>query len=110
MGGYRKGIKIAELDESWHNVAVRDARLRDADAPAEGWPLIVFSHGSGGMRNGYVFLTEMLASHGYIVMAADHGPPPQNSSSSLQCCSSACGHFCRCIWRLTLLGCLPAVS
>ena len=79
MGGYRKGIKISELDETWHNVAVRDARLRDADAPAAGWPLIVFSHGSGGMRNGYVFLTEMLASHGYIVMAADHGPAPQNS-------------------------------
>jgi predicted dienelactone hydrolase len=34
--------------------------------------MVVFSHGSGGTRVGYVFFTEFLASHGFIVVAADH--------------------------------------
>ncbi|HEV8146965.1 MAG TPA: dienelactone hydrolase family protein [Bryobacteraceae bacterium] len=67
LGGYRKGITIAELDRTYKNVALRDAPVRDGK-----WPVIVFSHGSGGTRVGYVFLTEFLASHGYIVIAADH--------------------------------------
>lgn len=76
LGGYREGITIAGLDVSWKNVAHRDAPVRELASEGaraeDGWPLIVFSHGSGGMRNGYVYLVEMLASHGYIVMAADH--------------------------------------
>ncbi len=35
-------------------------------------PLIVFSHGSGGIRYQSYFLTEFLASHGFIVAAPDH--------------------------------------
>ena len=67
LGGYRKGLTIAELDGTFKNAAVRDAQVRDGK-----WPLIVFSHGSGGTRVGYVYFTEFMASHGYIVMAADH--------------------------------------
>jgi dienelactone hydrolase len=67
LGGYRKGLTIAELDRTYKNVAVRDAEVRDGK-----WPLIVFSHGSGGTRVGYVFFTEFMASHGFIVVAADH--------------------------------------
>jgi predicted dienelactone hydrolase len=47
--------------------AVRDA------APAAGRvPLVVFSHGYGGHRRQSTFLCTHLASHGYVVAAADH--------------------------------------
>lgn len=36
------------------------------------FPLIVFSHGAGGVRFQSVFLTEVLAKHGYIVISPDH--------------------------------------
>lgn len=45
-----------------------------ADVPvAEGpFPLVVYSHGNGGLRYVSAFLTEHLASHGFVVMAPDH--------------------------------------
>jgi dienelactone hydrolase len=47
--------------------AVRNA------APAGGaFPLVVFSHGYGGHRRQSTFLCTHLASHGYVVAAADH--------------------------------------
>jgi len=67
LSGYQKGLTIAELDRTYQNIGVRDAQVRDGK-----WPLVVFSHGSGGTRVGYVFFTEFLASHGFIVVAADH--------------------------------------
>lgn len=36
------------------------------------FPLVVFSHGSGGIRFQSTFLTEILASRGYVVVAPDH--------------------------------------
>lgn len=36
------------------------------------FPLVVFSHGSGGIRFQSIFLTEVLASHGFVVAAPDH--------------------------------------
>ncbi|HJZ88444.1 MAG TPA: alpha/beta hydrolase [Polyangia bacterium] len=46
---------------------------RDAE-PAAGapWPLVLFSHGFGGIRFQSFFLTEHLASHGFVVAAPDH--------------------------------------
>ncbi len=35
-------------------------------------PLVVFSHGNGGLAEQSFFLTEFLASHGFIVVAPDH--------------------------------------
>lgn len=35
-------------------------------------PVVLFSHGSGASRLTYWFMTEMLASHGFIVIAPDH--------------------------------------
>ena len=67
LNTYRKGLNVAELDKVYKNVAVRDVQVRDGK-----WPLLVFSHGSGGTRVGYVFFTEFMASHGFVVMAADH--------------------------------------
>lgn len=49
-------------------VAVRDVPIAD-DGP---FPLIAFSHGSGGIRFQNTFQTEHLASHGYVVIAPDH--------------------------------------
>lgn len=46
-----------------------DAVSIAADGP---FPLVAFSHGSGGVRYQSSFLTEFLASHGYIVAAPDH--------------------------------------
>ena len=36
------------------------------------FPLVVFSHGSGGVAEQSAFLTERLATHGYVVAAPDH--------------------------------------
>lgn len=73
IGGYRSGLTIAELDSSWPNEAVRDARVRDpnlsTDAP---WPVVIFSHGSGAFRGSYIYFTEFLASQGFVVVACDH--------------------------------------
>ncbi|MCB0965614.1 MAG: dienelactone hydrolase family protein [Ilumatobacter sp.] len=40
-----------------------------ADGP---FPLVVYSHGSGGLRYIHSAYTEALASHGYVVAAPDH--------------------------------------
>lgn len=47
--------------------------VKDADIAEDGpFPLIVFSHGNGGIGAQSFFLTEYLASHGYIVVCPDH--------------------------------------
>lgn len=58
---------IAEVDKRFKNSSVRDARIRDGR-----FPLIVFSHGNGGIRAQNTFWCDYLASHGYIIMSADH--------------------------------------
>jgi dienelactone hydrolase len=45
---------------------------RDAAARPGAYPLIVFSHYSGGHRLSATFLCTHLASHGYVVAALDH--------------------------------------
>jgi predicted dienelactone hydrolase len=55
------------LDTQWKQMAVRDA------APLPGtYPLIIFSHHSGGHRRSATFLCTHLSSHGYVVAALDH--------------------------------------
>lgn len=49
--------------------AVRDAPLRVPEAP---YPVVVFSHGFGGMRIQSIDYAVHLASRGYVVAAADH--------------------------------------
>jgi dienelactone hydrolase len=46
--------------------------VRDAAAQPGSYPLIVFSHYSGGHRRASTFLCTHLASHGYVVTALDH--------------------------------------
>ena len=49
--------------------AVRDAPHDARGAPH---PVVLFSHGNGGLRTQSVYLTEYLASHGFVVAAPDH--------------------------------------
>jgi predicted dienelactone hydrolase len=44
-----------------------------ADLATDGpFPLVVYSHGSGGLRYIASYYTEAIASHGYVVVAPDH--------------------------------------
>ncbi|MBS2020780.1 MAG: hypothetical protein JST92_00095, partial [Deltaproteobacteria bacterium] len=52
-----------------HTSAVRDAEPSHRHGP---YPLVVFSHGQGGMRWQSTYYTVKLASHGYIVVSPDH--------------------------------------
>lgn len=49
--------------------AYRDAEPLRKEGP---YPVILFSHGSGGIRFQSVFQTPHLASHGYVVVSVDH--------------------------------------
>ncbi len=60
-------ISIEEVDKRFQMMAVRDAPKRKGR-----FPLVLFSHGNGGIRMQSIFLTEHLASHGYVVVACDH--------------------------------------
>jgi predicted dienelactone hydrolase len=46
--------------------------LADPQAARGAFPLVVFSHGNGGVRFQSWFLMEALASHGFVVAAPDH--------------------------------------
>lgn len=48
--------------------------LRDARADLSGgpYPLLILSHGYTGSRLGYTYLTEHLASKGYVIVSIDH--------------------------------------
>lgn len=60
--------------EIWYPAAGADpsAELRDAEPAAGAFPLVLFSHHSGGNRRSATYLTTHLASHGYVVAALDH--------------------------------------
>ncbi|MDP2304607.1 MAG: hypothetical protein Q8P18_01100 [Pseudomonadota bacterium] len=49
--------------------AAREDGVPDCSAPR---PVLVFSHGNGGVRYQSIFLTEHLATHGWVVVAPDH--------------------------------------
>src|SRR5215813_923894 len=55
------------IDKLFTDEAVRNAPVHDGR-----FPLVVFSHGNGGTRHQNTFWCDYLASHGYIVVSADH--------------------------------------
>jgi predicted dienelactone hydrolase len=67
-------LVVRQVDVTWH-----DAK-RDRDVPAriylpEGtglFPVIVFSHGLGGTREGYGYLGKHWASYGYVCVHVQH--------------------------------------
>lgn len=70
--------------------AARDASDASPGAtiePASGlFPLVIFSHGSGGQPNFYAYFTEHLASWGFVVAAPPH---PGNTSADCFPCTGA---------------------
>ena len=78
-----------DLVGSLSYTAIEDAPLVRGPEP---YPVIVFSHGNGGIAYQSVFLTEHLASHGYVVISADH---PGNTLFDYKPTSFATGIFTR---------------
>jgi predicted dienelactone hydrolase len=64
--GLTPGVNLVELDSPMGVV-------EDAPGDPRGpFPVVLFSHGNGGVRQQSFFMTEWLASHGFIVAAPDH--------------------------------------
>lgn len=68
-------LSVATIEYDWHD----DARNRDVPVkiyhPATNtapWPIILFSHGLGGSREGYEYLGRHWASHGYVSVHPTH--------------------------------------
>lgn len=71
MVAYQVGLPVWLIDhvKKISSNALLDApRLQQLKSP----PLILFSHGLGGMKNQNSIQAEELASHGYMVVAVDH--------------------------------------
>lgn len=70
---------VGTLEQTWHDASRnRDVPVKiyfpkstNADVP-EKFPVIIFSHGLGGSREGYAYLGEHWASCGYIVVYPQH--------------------------------------
>jgi dienelactone hydrolase len=61
------GVTPQQLSATYTMSSHRDAPIR-----AGKFPLIVFSHGNGGMRHQNTFWCDYLASHGFVIVSADH--------------------------------------
>lgn len=59
---------------------LRNAKLLHPPQASQRWPVMVFSHGLGGMRNSYSHICGSLASYGMVVYAMDH----RDGSSPIQ--------------------------
>jgi predicted dienelactone hydrolase len=67
--GERVGLPSFMLD---HLILVKTYSSENTPPRNGSFPLIIFSHGLGGMRTQNTVLMEELASHGYAVAAMDH--------------------------------------
>ncbi|MEP7271641.1 MAG: hypothetical protein ABI882_09045 [Acidobacteriota bacterium] len=70
LGGILKSaykLSIEEIDRRFLNASARDARVRDGR-----FPVVFFSHGNRGLRFQNTFWCDFLASHGYVILSADH--------------------------------------
>lgn len=65
--GTQDFFTVSSGDTPLSQIAVRDAAARPGN-----YPLIIFSHPSGGHRRTATFLCTHLSSHGYVVAALDH--------------------------------------
>ncbi|HLK60030.1 MAG TPA: hypothetical protein VKU00_25950 [Chthonomonadaceae bacterium] len=66
---YQKVFKkpTEEINKGYWMKSVRDAPVRSGK-----YPVIIFSHGNGGNRFQNTFWCDYVASHGYIIVSADH--------------------------------------
>jgi predicted dienelactone hydrolase len=67
----RTEAPVASLDLIFTRLALPGV-LAGPQAARGSFPLVVFSHGNGGVRFQSSFLMETLASHGFVVAAPDH--------------------------------------
>ena len=67
----RSDAPTASLDLVFTRLALPGV-LAGAEAAKGSFPLVVFSHGNGGVRFQSWFLMQALASHGFVVAAPDH--------------------------------------
>lgn len=66
---------VAVTTFDWHDTARDRAVPVKIYSPAKGagpWPVILFSHGLGGSRDGYEYLGRCWASHGYVSVHIQH--------------------------------------
>ena len=64
-------------------------------------PVVMYSHGSGGMRTNYSAICCDLASHGYLVAAIEH--------RSVPLCAFKCVYMCAlCVTRTCVYTCVCA--
>jgi len=62
-----RGKTPDELNKSYWMRSHRDAPVRSGR-----YPVIIFSHGNGGNRYQNTFWCDYIASHGYVIVSADH--------------------------------------
>jgi predicted dienelactone hydrolase len=67
----RSDLPTAAIDLIFTQVPLSGV-LAEPEAARGSFPLVVFSHGNGGVRFQSWFLMETLASHGFVVAAPDH--------------------------------------
>jgi len=66
-------IQPASGEPDLYELPIARQAYREAEPAVGGpFPLLAFSHGFGGIRYQSVFLTEHLASHGFVVVSPDH--------------------------------------
>lgn len=72
LAAYRRWAE-GKIQNSYQSVLWTNSRT-DAPVSTEGapFPILLFNHGWGGRRTQNTFLTEDLASHGYVVASIDH--------------------------------------
>jgi len=66
--------------------AVATVRVHHPSSGTGPWPVVIFSHGLAGSREGYAFLGSRWAAHGYVVIHPDH---PGSDAASFRGLGSA---------------------
>jgi len=61
-----------DLFERYAALTVCGTKDAEPDLAGAPYPVVVFSHGSGSVKEGHKYLYEYLVSHGFVVVAPDH--------------------------------------
>lgn len=69
-------FQVSITDKSWTDAARQDREVpvriyAPKDDPAK-LPVVIFSHGLGGSREGYAYFGQHMASHGYLCVHVQH--------------------------------------
>lgn len=76
LGAAAEPLQVKVIDELWHDTGRnRDVPVRIYEPVLpnpEPMPVVIFSHGLGGTREGYAYLGQYWASHGYLCVHPQH--------------------------------------